>query len=86
MLKVLEGIRERQLSVEDALSRIETDPNWMPVAIDPERLLIFFLNVGQHEFPRWQSIYSVADIARAVPTPLSFSAPLDLLRAQTDAR
>ena len=84
MLTILEGIRERQLSVEEALSRIETDPNWTPVAIDPEKLLIFFLNVGQHEFARWQSIYSVADIARSVPAPPSFSAPLDLLGALTN--
>lgn len=86
MLKLLSGIRKRQLSVEEALSRIYTDPNWTPVAIDPEKLLIFFLNIGKHRLARWQSVYSIADIARLVPESHSFSAPFDLLRVLTDGK
>jgi len=79
MQEILDGVAERRHSVEEALAKIKADPNWMPVGIDPERLLIFFANVGRRKFTRWQFVYSIADMAASSPALPSFSAPLDLL-------
>ena len=79
MRACLRGIDDRRLTRSQAAKVISDDPGWIPAAIEPTEMLIYFVNVGQEHLDRWQFVYSIDALAAANPELKSFAAPFDVL-------
>lgn len=79
MQACLEGIHDRRRTRGEAANAIRNDPGWIPVAIEPAEMLIYFVNVGQRDLDRWQFVYSIEAIASEDSRLDSFSVPFGIL-------
>lgn len=79
MRACLAGVDQRRLDKESAIKVIADDPGWLPVAIEPEKRLIYFVNAGQNRLANWQFVYSIDALAREDPSLRYFSVSMDLL-------
>jgi len=84
MQKCLDGIHRRKIPKDIALQRIRDDAGWMPVAIEPGDMLIYFVNIGQRQLSRWQFVYSIESITKDDPNIQSFAVSMDLLEDVDD--
>lgn len=77
---LLPDIEDRRLSVREAAARLR-EPRLVPVAINPvsRSPLIYFADLGAHEYREWQHIITVQSLAGAGLIREYFSAPAELL-------
>jgi hypothetical protein len=61
---LLPDIRDKVVTVDDALDRINSKPTWVPVSISPDDGgKIYFADLGQYSYREWQHIYSIQHLA-----------------------
>lgn len=80
MQACLKGVKERRKTREEAVQAIKSDPGWIPVAVDPEDSLIYFVNVGQRQLDRWQFVYSISALSTGDPSVEYFSVEFGVLQ------
>lgn len=87
MENLLPGIRDRYLSIMDAVERIHSQPGLVPVAVNPHgNGLVYFADIGATPLLEWKHIYTIERLAGENAIGETFSTDLDiLLRDDLDA-
>lgn len=61
---LLPELPARQLAVSAASASIRTNPQLVPIAINPDLELIYFADLGSYRYREWQHIYSIQQLAQ----------------------
>lgn len=87
MENLLPGIRDKYLSIIDAVERIKSRPGLVPVAINPhDNGLVYFADIGDTPLLEWKHIYTIERLAQENAIGEIFSTDLKiLLRDDLDA-
>lgn len=81
-----------ELHIDAAKQQLRDNPQLVPIALNPDRELLYFADLGDHRYREWQHIYSVQQLALGghIGTAFSVSAKLldenDLLPAARSPR
>jgi len=80
MENLLPGIRDRYLSVTDAVARIHSQPGLVPVAINPHGDgLVYFADIGDTPYLEWKHIYTIERLAQDHAVGETFTTDLKIL-------
>jgi len=83
MENLLPGIRDRHLSVTDAVERIHSQPGLIPVAINPHGDgLVYFADIGDTPLLEWKHIYTIERLAQEKGIGETFSTDLEILQRE----
>ncbi len=81
MENLLPGIRDRYLSVIDAVERIQNQPGLVPVAVNPHgNGLVYFADIGDTPLLEWKHIYTIERLAQENAIGEIFSTNLEILQ------
>jgi len=81
MENLLPGIRDRYLSVIDAVERIKSQPGLVPVAVNPHgNGLVYFADIGDTPLLEWKHIYTIERLAQQKTIGEIFSTDLEILQ------
>ena len=80
MENLLPGIRDRYLSIIDAVERIQSQPGLIPVAINPHgNGLVYFADIGDTPLLEWKHIYTIERLAQDNAVGEIFATDLEIL-------
>lgn len=83
MENLLPGIGARQLPLEQAITRLRSQPGLTPVAINPEGSgSVYFADIGDAPLLEWKHIYTIERLARENAIREMFSTDLAILEQQ----
>ncbi len=65
MENLLPGIRDRYLSIDEAVDRIQSLPGLLPVAVNPHgNGLVYFADIGDTPLVEWKYIYTIERLSQ----------------------
>jgi hypothetical protein len=83
MENLLPGIRDRHLSVEEAVERIQKVPGLVPVAVNPHgNGLVYFADIGETPLVEWKYIYTIERLSQEKAVGEIFSTDLEVLQRE----
>ncbi len=81
MENLLPGIRDRHLSVTEAVGRIQNLPGLVPVAVNPHgNGLVYFADIGKTPLIEWKYIYTIERLSQEKAIGETFSTDLEILQ------
>jgi len=68
-----------ELDINAAKQQLRDNPRLVPIALNPDRELLYFADLGDHRYREWQHIYSVQQLALGGHIGTAFSVSVKLL-------